>query len=84
MPDDGHAEALMQEIAAERETLRPLAAAAPALEVELADVRRRIDVIESSVSWRLTAPLRAAQAVLSNRRRLVLRAGRRVRARLER
>ena len=84
MPDAGHAEALMQEIAAEQARLRPLAASVPALAAESAQLEREIAGIEGSVYWRLTAPLRAVQAVISNRRRLVLRAGRRVRAHLER
>jgi hypothetical protein len=84
MPDDHHAEALMREIAAEQASLRPLAASASALEAQSADLKREIAGIEGSLSWRLTMPLRAGQAVISNRRRLVLRAGRRLRARLER
>jgi hypothetical protein len=83
MSDDRRADALMDEIAAERARLRPLAATAPMLEAQSSDVRRRIDAIEGSASWRLTTPLRAGAAVVADPRGLVLRAGRRLRARLE-
>ena len=84
MPDNGHAEPVLDEIAAEQARLRPLAATAPALEQEQSDVQRRIASIEGSASWQLTTPLRATAAVVAGRRRLVLRAGRRLRAHLER
>jgi hypothetical protein len=83
MSDDPGTEALMDEIAAEQARLRPLAATAPTLEEQSTDVRRRIDAIERSASWRLTTPLRAGAAVAADPRGLVLRAGRRLRARLE-
>ncbi len=80
----GGADALIEEIEAEQAALRPLAGQAPALELEAADLDRRIADVEGSASWRVTAPLRAAQTVVANRRRLVLAAGRRVKARLDR
>ncbi len=78
------ADALIEEIEAEQTALRPLAGQAPALELEAADLDRRIADVEGSASWRATAPLRAVQTVIANRRRIVLAAGRRVKARLER
>jgi hypothetical protein len=83
MSDDRSADALMDEIAAEQASLRPLAATVPVLEAQSSDVRQRIDAIESSASWHLTTPLRAGAAVVANPRGLALRAGRRLRARLE-
>jgi hypothetical protein len=83
MSEDGYDEALLQEIAAEQARLRPLACCAPALEQSLSDVEQRIARLESSVSWRLTSPLRASRALIAGRRALVLRVGRRLRARLE-
>jgi uncharacterized protein YoxC len=83
MPDAGHAEALLDDVAAEQARLRPLASTVPALEQSLVDVQQRIARLEGSVSWRVTTPLRAARALIAGRRALVLRVGRRLRARLE-
>jgi hypothetical protein len=83
MSDDRIADALIDEIAAEQARLRPLAATTPALEAQWSDVRQGIDAIETSASWRLTTPLRAGAAVVANPRGLVLRVGRRLRARNE-
>jgi hypothetical protein len=83
MPDDGHAAALLDEVAAEQARLRPLASTVPALEQTLADVQQRTAHLEGSISWRVTAPLRASRALIAGRRALLLRVGRRVRARLE-
>jgi hypothetical protein len=83
MPDAGHAEALLHEVAAEQARLRPLASSVPELEHTLSDVERRIARLEGSVSWRVTTPLRASRALIAGRRALVLRVGRRLRARLE-
>jgi hypothetical protein len=84
MVQDGHAQALMDEIDEERERLRPLAAGVPALQQTLADLQRRIARIEGSTSWRLTTPLRASRALMVGRRQLALRLGRRLRAHLDR
>jgi 3-phenylpropionate/cinnamic acid dioxygenase small subunit len=84
MVQDGHAEALIAEIADESRRLRPLAESLPALEQTRADLERRIARIEGSVSWRLTTPLRASRALMVGRRMLAVRVGRRLRAYLER
>jgi hypothetical protein len=84
MAQDGHIQALMDEIAEERRRLHPLAATAPALEQTLTDLERRIARIEGSTSWRLTTPLRASNALMVGRRALILRVGRRLRAHLDR
>jgi hypothetical protein len=77
-------EALIEAIEAEQAALRPRAMQAPALELESAELDRRIADIEGSASWRATAPLRMVENVIANRRRLVLAVGRRVKALLER
>jgi hypothetical protein len=84
MVQDGHAEALIAEIADECRELRPLAESLPALEQTRADLERRIARIERSVSWRLTTPLRASRGLMVGRRMLAVRVGRRLRAYLER
>jgi len=81
---DGHADALLAEIADEQRRLRPLAESLPALEQTRADLERRIAQIEGSVSWRLTTPLRASRALLVGRRMLAVRVGRRLRTYLDR
>jgi hypothetical protein len=47
-------------------------------------LRRELAAIDGSLSWRLTAPLREARVLVTNRRALALAAGRRVKRRLER
>jgi hypothetical protein len=83
MPDDAQAQALLEEVSAEQARLRPLAGTVPTLEQTLSDVERGIARLEGSVSWRVTTPLRASRALIASRRALVLRVGRRLRARLE-
>jgi hypothetical protein len=84
MLDDGNVGALLGEVAAEQDRLRPVAASAPALEETLADLERQVACIEHSLSWRVTTPVRASRAVIAGRRTLVRRARRRLRAHLER
>jgi hypothetical protein len=84
MSPAGGTEALIEEIEDEQAALRPLAGKAPALELEVADLDRRIADVESSASWRATLPLRAVQTVIANRRRLARAAGRHLKAHLER
>jgi hypothetical protein len=84
MAQDGHTQALMDEIAEEGRRLHPLAASAPALDQTLADLKRRIARIEESTSWRVTRPLRASNALMVGMRALVLCVGRRLRAYLDR
>ena len=51
-------EALIEAIEAEQAALRPLAMQAPALELESAELDRRIADIERSLWWRAGFPLR--------------------------
>jgi hypothetical protein len=66
----------------ERTALWDEAHRARALDVELAEVRKMIDEMQASASWRLTAPLRQAKGsmlryrVLAKRARARLSAGR--------
>jgi hypothetical protein len=80
MRDDAAAADLLRE----RDRLHEAASALPALERDVEALRRELAAIDGSLSWRLTAPLRGARAVVANRRALVLAAGRRVKRRLER
>ena len=85
MPDPAPAaSSLLQEIAAERARLEPIAAEAGALEDELQDVQTRLHNLERSVSWRVTTPLRVVTWLVRERRAIVFRAALRARARLER
>ena len=85
MPDPAPAgSSLLQEIAAERARLEPIAAETGALEHELQDVQTRLHHLERSVSWRVTTPLRAVTWLVRERRAIVFRAAMRARARLER
>jgi hypothetical protein len=72
------------ELLRERERLLSLAAKAAPLERDVHGLRRELAAIDGSLSWRLTAPLRGARALVANRRALALAAGRRVKRRLER
>jgi hypothetical protein len=93
MPEHGHAarsnasdddhDARLGDLRQESEGLRAEAAIVPALEREIAALRRDLATIDGSWSWRLTAPLRATRAALANRRELALAAGRIVKRRLE-
>ena len=85
MPDPAPAgSSLLQEIAAERARLEPIAAETGALEHELQDVQTRLQRLERSVSWRVTTPLRVVTWLVRERRAIVFRAALRARARLER
>jgi hypothetical protein len=77
-------EAAAADLLAERDRLHAAAAALPALERDVEALRRELAAIDGSLSWRLTAPLRGARAIVANRRALALAAGRRVKRRLER
>jgi hypothetical protein len=74
----------MAELRRERDELRSAAASVPALERDVERLRQELAGIEGSVSWRITAPLRLARALVDDRRALLLAAGRRVKRRLER
>jgi hypothetical protein len=80
--DDDY-DARLGDLRHESERLRAAATTVPALERELAALRRDIATIDGSWSWRLTAPLRAARTAVANRRELALAAGRIVKRRLE-
>jgi hypothetical protein len=93
MPEHGHAarsnasdddhDARLGDLRQESEGLRAEAASVPALEREIAALRRDLATIDGSWSWRLTAPLRATRAAIANRRELAIAAGRVVKRRLE-
>jgi hypothetical protein len=74
----------MAELRRERDELRSAAASVPALERDVERLRQELAGIEGSVSWRITAPVRLARALVDDRRTLLLAAGRRVKRRLER
>jgi hypothetical protein len=78
------APSLLDEVAAERARLAPIAAEAGLLEHELQDVQTRLHDMERSVSWRVTTPLRLVTWLVRERRAIVFRAALRARARLER
>ena len=85
MPDPAPAASrLLDEIAAERARLEPIAAEAGPLEHELQDVQTRLHDLERSVSWRVTTPLRLVTWLVRERRAIVFRAALRARAWLER
>jgi hypothetical protein len=75
---------MMAELRRERDELRSAAASVPALERDVERLRQELAGIEGSVSWRITAPVRLARALVDDRRTLLLAAGRRVKRRLER
>jgi hypothetical protein len=74
----------LHELRRERDRLRAEAARRPALEIEVERLRRELEAIERSLSWRATRPLRHARRLVANRRQLALTAGRRLKRRLER
>jgi hypothetical protein len=80
----GSDDAVVADLVRERDRLGREAGRLPALEREAQALREELAAIERSPSWRVTAPLRRARAVVANRRALVLAAGRRVKRRLER
>jgi hypothetical protein len=85
MPDPAPAARVaLDEVAAERSRLRPIAAEVAALEGDLLDLRARLHHLERSVSWRLTTPLRLATWLVRDRRAIMLRAALRARAYLQR
>jgi hypothetical protein len=84
MRDDASHDAAAADLLRERDRLRAAAASLPALERDVHRLRGELAAIDDSLSWRLTAPLRGARALVANRRALALAAGRRVKRRLER
>jgi hypothetical protein len=82
MRDDAH-DAAAADLRRERDRLRAVAAALPALERDVQRLRGDLAAIDASLAWRLTAPLRGARALVANRRAIALDAGRRVKRRLE-
>lgn len=80
MPDDEKAR--LAEALEERAALWEEAHRARALERDLEHARRLIAGLQDSVSWKLTAPLRAAKIVVEPRARLAAELARRGRSRL--
>lgn len=67
------AEEALAEALEERARLWDDANRRAAAERELAEVRKMVDQMQSSPSWRLTAPLRSAKGRLKRHRQLVKR-----------
>jgi hypothetical protein len=75
------AEAALAGALRERNALWEQAQRARALDVERQELRKMISDMETSLSWRITSPLRRAKAVSLHYRALAQRARGRVRAR---
>jgi hypothetical protein len=74
------AEAALAEALEERARLWEQLQQRRAAEVEAAELRRLVDQMRASPSWRLTAPLRRAKGFVTTRRDLVRRGLRKLRA----
>ena len=74
------AEAALAEALEERARLWEQLQERRAAEVEAAELRRLVDQMMASPSWRLTAPLRRAKGFIAPRRALVSRGLRKLRA----
>ena len=77
------AEAALQEATADRARVWEQAQRATALEQDLEYVRRVLDDVKSSPSWRVTAPLRRAKNAVEPRARKASELARKARAQLK-